>query len=403
MDAKPSLGEPRLLISRDALLHNAAVVRRSLPPHTRLCAVVKADAYGHGAHLVVDALYNFSSEQIEGPAVDALAVATVEEAELLPANTLQTFILRPVENGFLAGQRWGIESAIRNNWVLTLCHPAAAGDVARIAVSIGRRAAVQVMVDTGLCRTGVSMEDLEPLLTVIAAHASLRLVAVGTHFSEAERMDGDFTTGQIDAFTAATDGPVGLLNAPGKSRVLRHAANSAGIFFHPTAHFDMVRPGLSLYGLDPTFRPSIDRPLRPAMKWTAPLLGVRDVKQGTSVGYGQTWAAPRDTKIGLVPVGYADGYLRAFSNKARMLVDGKAVPVVGAVSMDWTTLDLGPDSHAAVGDQVTVLDDDPLSPVSAYVLAGWAGTIPYEIFCRIGPRVKRVARETEVMEKRRGA
>ena len=405
MDAKHSLGEPRLLISRDALLHNAAIVRQALPIDTKICAVVKADAYGHGAELVIDALYNFSTESVECPAVDALAVATVDEAEALPATTLQTIIFRPIENSFRGSQRSSIETAIRNNWVLTLCNPSAADDVARIAVSMGRRASIQIMIDTGMTRSGVDVEGFDHLLNTITSHASLRLVGIGTHFSDAERIESGFTAEQIERFAGVTNGPISLLNGNGNGRgkIVRHAANSAGIFFHPTSHFDMVRPGLSLYGLDPTFAASMDRPLRPALKWTAPLIGVRDIKRGTGVGYGQTWSAPRDTKIGLVPVGYADGYLRCFSNKASMMVDGNAVPVVGTISMDSTTIDLGPTSHAVIGDQVTILDDNPISPASAYALAKWAQTIPYEIFCRIGPRVKRVAKEPEAMEKRQGA
>ena len=400
MDAKECLGEPRLLISRDALLHNAALIRALLPAETRICAVVKADAYGHGIDGVIDALYNFSTDQMEGPAVDALAVATIDEAEQLPGTDLQTIIFRPIENSYLGGQRARIETAIRNNWVLTLCNPSVADDIARIAVSMGRRCSVQIMIDTGMTRSGIDVEDFDHLLNAITSHASLRLVGVGTHFSEAEKMDSDSTAAQLDRFSKATNGPLALLNSNSKGKVVRHAANSAGIFFHPSSHFEMVRPGLSLYGIDPTFTPSMDRPLRPVMKWTAPLLGVREVKKGTKVGYGQTWSAPRDTKIGLVPIGYADGYLRSFSNKASMLVDGKPVPVVGIVSMDSTTIDLGPASQSVIGDQVTILDDNPLSPVSVYALAKWAETIPYEIFCRIGPRVKRVMREVEVMEKR---
>jgi alanine racemase len=402
MDAKHSQGEPRLLISRDALLHNAALVRCALPPDTRICAVVKADAYGHGVDLVIDALYNFSTEQIEGPAVDALAVATVDEAEQLPANTLQTFIFRPIENCYIAGQRSRIESAIRNNWVMTLCSAAAADDIARIAVSVGRRASVQIMLDTGMTRSGVSCDDLPHLLDTIASHASLKLLAIGTHFSEAERIESDCTPQQLNRFRSATDAPANIPSA-GKSKLFRHAANSAGIFFHKDSHFEMVRPGLSLYGIDPTFAPSMDRPLRPVMKWTAPLIGVRSVPAGTSVGYSHTWTATRDTVIGLIPVGYADGYLRSFSNKASVLIDGKLAPVVGTVSMDTTTIDLGPDTSASIGDQVTLLEDDPLSPVSVYALARHADTIPYEIFCRIGPRVKRVARETEPAEQQLGA
>ena len=120
-------------------------------------------------------------------------------------------------------------------------------------------------------------------------------------------------------------------------------------------------------------------------------MSVRDLPKGSSVGYNQTWAAPRDTRLGLVPVGYADGYLRSFSNRAMMIVQGKAVPVVGRVSMDYATIDLGTVPQATVGDEVTILDSDPLSPASAYALARNAETIPYEIFTRIGPRVHRVA------------
>jgi alanine racemase len=393
MDANQRPPEPRLLISRDALLHNASLIRKALPPGTKVCAVVKADAYGHGADIVVDALYNFSSDELEAPAVDALAVATIDEAEQLPGGTaLPIFIFRPIENGLIGPQRARIEFAIRNNWTLTLCSPSAADDVARIALSLDKRAGIQVMLDTGMARSGVSLDRLDRLLHTITSHASLRLVAVGTHFSEAERSDSTFTAAQLDRFRAATD------EIARTSKIIRHAANSAGVFLHPTSHFDMTRPGLALYGVDPTFAPSLDRPLRPVLKWTAPLLGIRDIKKGIPVGYGQSWCALRDTKIGLVPVGYADGYLRAFSNNAVMLVDGKPFPVVGTVSMDSTTIDLGRDSPAVIGDEVTILDDNPLSPASVYALARRAGTIPYEIFCRIGPRVRRVVREAEVAD-----
>jgi alanine racemase len=127
------------------------------------------------------------------------------------------------------------------------------------------------------------------------------------------------------------------------------------------------------------------------MRWTAPLVGVTDIPAGATVGYGQTWTAARPTRVGLVPVGYADGYPRRFSNRARVLVHGHAAPVIGRVSMDLTTIDLTDVPHSGIGDEVVLLDSDPLSPVSVYQLARWAETIPYEIFCGIGPRVHRVA------------
>jgi alanine racemase len=153
----------------------------------------------------------------------------------------------------------------------------------------------------------------------------------------------------------------------------------------------MVRPGISIYGIDPTCRPSVDRPLRPVMRWIAPLIALRDVAAGAQVGYGQTWTAAKPTRLGLVPIGYADGYPRLLSNHGTMMVAGQPAPVAGRVSMDLTVIDLKNAPHALVGDDVTVLDDDPVSPASVYRIAELAGTIPYEILCRIGTRVRRVA------------
>ena len=191
---------------------------------------------------------------------------------------------------------------------------------------------------------------------------------------------------QLRQFRSATD-----FYSTWSSKVQRHLANSGAVFFSPASHFDMVRPGISLFGIDPTLVPSLNRPLRPAMKWTAPLLSVRDIPAGSGIGYEHTFVAPRDLRVGLVPVGYADGYLRAFSNKAVMLLDGAICPVIGRVSMDMTTIDVTAAHHATVGDEVTLLDSDPLSPASVYELAKHAQTIPYEIFTRIGSRVRRVA------------
>jgi alanine racemase len=176
-------------------------------------------------------------------------------------------------------------------------------------------------------------------------------------------------------------------------RVYRHAANTGAIFHAPAAHLDCVRPGIGLYGIDPCQVPSMERPLRPVMRWTAPLIAVRDVAEGATIGYNQTHVVPCPTRIGLVPVGYADGYRRDFSNRAAMLVDNQLAPVLGRVSMDLTVINLASIPHARIGDQVTILDDDPISPVSIYALARWAHTIPYELLCGIGSRVKRVTWE----------
>jgi len=387
MDAKQTLGETRILISRSALLHNAGIVRRALPPGTRICAILKADAYGHGAWIVADALCNFASDGSSSPAVDAIAVANIDEAAALPDVKVPILVFRPLENAFLGRQRSKLEEAVRNNWVLTLCSGSGADDLARIAVACERRASVQVMVDTGMTRAGVDVSHLPELLHRIDAHPSLRLVGVCTHFSNSEERHTPHTLEQLTRFRRATEPYAELF----QGKVWRHAANSGALFFMPQSHFDMVRPGIALYGIDPTCKPQIDRALRPVMKWTAPLVGIRTIRRGVGVGYGQTWQAKCDTRIGLLPLGYADGYPRCFSNRAQVLIHGRPAPVIGRISMDLTTVDLGEVPQAQLGDEVTLLDNDPLSPVSAYQLAKWADTIPYEIFCRIGRRVQRVA------------
>lgn len=385
MDAKHSLGEPRVLISRDALLHNAAVIRRAVGADVKICAIIKANAYGHGADLVADALSNFSSDSVEGPAADMLAVADLDEAGALAETRLPILIFRPVENAYLGRQRSRLEAAIHGGWTLTIASPAAADDVARIALACGKRANIHVMIDTGMSRAGIDVDDFARLIEKVQSLPFLRLASVSTHFACSEEPNHPFNAEQLRRFLASTD------VLPNRLKPIRHAANSGAIFLSPAAHLDMVRPGISLYGIDPTGRPTVDRPLQPVMKWTAPLVGVREVPAGATVGYGQTWTAPRASRVGLVPVGYADGYSREFSSRGVMLVGGKCATVVGRVSMDFTTIDVTDIPQAMIGDEVTILDSDPLSPASVYRLAEWAGTLPYEVFCRIGARVRRVA------------
>jgi alanine racemase len=386
MDVTDTLGQGQILISRTALLHNVKLLRQSIPDGTQICAIIKANAYGHGAALVADALTNFTSDHLEAPAVDALAVATLEEAEALGPCVVPIHVLRPIESIYVQQQREQLQAAIREGWILTLASAQAAGDLARLAMHCGQRALVQVMIDTGIAREGAPLDAVDAIIASIESHAALKLTGLCTHFANAEEPATDFAAEQLSRFQSATETHV-LRN----QRIVRHAANSAAIFFSPESHLDMVRPGMSIYGIDPSCRPCIDRPLRPVLKWTAPLLMIRDLPAGAAVGYGQSWQSPRPTRIGLVPVGYADGYVRSFSNRAMMLVRGTPVRVVGRVSMDYITIDLGDLPQASVGDDVTVLDNDPLSPASIYALSRLADTIPHEILCRLGLRMPRVA------------
>jgi alanine racemase len=385
MDAKHAPGEPRLLISSAALRHNVRLLRSKLAAPVKLCAIVKADAYGLGVQTVVEGLCNVTEGGTENASiVDELAVATIDEAIALPRHNLPVLILRPVENAFLGGERGRLETAIRSGWALTLCSRTAADDLARIAVAAGKRAAVHVLIDTGMHRGGVALNELDALLEKIESLPSLRLAGLFSHFVHGEVEGHEQTSRQVAEFRNATDGHAK------RHRIIRHISNSGGLFFADSP-LDMVRPGIALYGIDPTCQPNVDRPLRPVMKWLAPLIDVCDVPKGTGVGYNGTWTAARDTRLGLVPVGYADGYPRALSGKGTTLVHGKRAPVVGRVSMDLLTIDLTDIPQSQIGDDVTLLDSDPLSPASIYQIAQLADTIPYEVICRIGSRVRRVS------------
>jgi alanine racemase len=384
MDANLTCGEPRLLIDANHLATNLRTLRRTIAATVKICAVLKADAYGHGAAIVAQHLLDLEAAD-PFVKVEQFAVATFDEAHGLSEFTKPIMLLRPVENVFLGRQRELIEYAIRSGWTLTLASAAAADDLARIALHAQRRAHVQIMLDTGMTRCGVAAEHFDHLLERTLHHSSLRLSGVSTHFVNSEVAGDDFTNRQLRQFNAMLDKFPILDNVP------RHAANSGAIFFTPRAHFDVVRPGIALYGIDPTGRTNIDRALAPIAKWTAPVIAVHEIEAGCSVGYGQSWIAPTRSRIAVVPVGYADGYPRSASNRAVMKLSDVPCGVVGRVSMDMTTIDVTRVPDLAIGDEVTVLDSDPLSPASIYQLARIADTIPYELLTRIGPRVKRVA------------
>lgn len=384
-------GEPRALISRAALLHNAAILAEAAG-HARLCPMVKADAYGHGAPIVADALCRLCpSEGPQRPAAAMLAVHSIEEAAevdgVLGGIGTPIIVLRPVSNVYAGRNRKLLEHAIRRGFILTLLDGGGADDTARAAERVGQRANVHLALDTGMCRENVAREEFADLVRKVRATAQLKLHSVSTHFSDADAEDEPLTQIQAEHFAEATED----LSDAG---VLRHAANSGGTFFCGRAHFDFVRPGIALYGIDPSGRPDLRRALRPVMRVVSPLLRVRDVKRGAAVGYGRTWIANRPSRIGLVPVGYADGFPRLAGNRASVRLGSRDrpvyCPVVGTVSMDYLTIDLTDAPHTAVGDEVTLLDDDPLSPASVYSLARHARTVPYEIFTGIGRRIHRV-------------
>ena len=378
---------PHLRVSRSALLHNAAVLRNRLEDGVQVCALLRADALGHGSAIVGDTLRNFSLDGSGKSAVEQVAVDTVEEATTLPDFECPLTILRPVENAYLGRTRDLLEMAVYNGWTLTLAHPAAADDVARVALRRGLLARVRVSVDTGLHLGDCPPDELPRLLERVEGHPSLQLVAVTTSLASGSVKGDAFTGEQLRRFNAATEG----LDARFGGRVLRSASDDGALFFAPRSHYDFVSAGPALLGLDPTGRPSVDRPLRPAARFVAPLVSVRDVRAGETVNVGRGWAADRPTRVGVVPVGFADGYPRALANRGVMRLGEADCRVVGEVGIDLTAIDLTNAPHARPGDAVTVVDDDPISPACAYAVAVAAGTNAPELMAGLGPRVLRVA------------
>jgi len=253
------------------------------------------------------------------------------------------------------------------------------------ATAQGKMVAVHLKVDTGMRRIGCPPEQAVELAQRAAEEPGLKLVGVMSHLPISDVPVGEeFTRNQIALF-AKTAAEVEAAVGP----LIKHLAASGAILTYPDAWFDLVRPGIIAYGdyPDPASPKSV--PLLATLEWRSTLTFVKQVAAGETVGYSRAWTAPRDTWIGTIPIGYADGYNRRFSNNARMLVNGRSCEVAGRICMDQVMIDLGPDATDQVGDVVTILGRDGDEEITTAELAERMGTIPYEVTCLITPRVGR--------------
>jgi len=358
-----------------ALRHNLGAVRDRVGPAVRVLGVVKADAYGHGAVGV--------SRTLADAGIDMLGVALVEEGLELRRAGVRT----PVLVMGLAAEA-DLADALAHGLTLTVDGSATAEAVERAAAGRGEPAAVHLKIDTGMNRLGVRAEEAAEAAAAVAARPHLRLAGAYTHFACADEPDDAVTSGQLSAFARALE----AVRSAGPAPPLVHAANSAALFARPETHFGMVRSGLALYGVSPSLA-AREAPLQPVLALKSRVATVKRVRAGEGVSYGHRWRAERDALVGVLPVGYADGYPRALTGRAQGRAAGRLVPVVGAVCMDLVMVDLTDVPEAAPGLEVTLLEADSASPLSAAALAEAAGTIPYEILTGLGRRVPRVYRE----------
>ncbi len=354
-----------------------------------LLAAVKADAYGHGLSEVAAMIERTAS-------ADWLGVATAEEALALRADGVRLPILKLSH----ALDDADIEACLTSGVDLTVVSAETIDQVARVAGRLGLAgssaapaspagrpavASVHLKVDTGMRRIGCEPSDAVALARRVDA-AGLRLRGLFSHLPVSDTASGEsFTRDQIARFAAVSDAV-----AAARGRVeLVHLANSGGVLGHPGSWFDLVRPGIMLYGSLPDPSTPATVPLRPALRWTTRVSFVKPVRAGESVGYGRTWTAPYDTVVATIPVGYGDGYSRLLSNRGRVLIGGRSYPIAGRVCMDQTMVDLGPASTVSVGDEVVLLGASGTDEITAQELADLMGTIPYEVTCLIAARVRR--------------
>jgi len=353
-----------------AARHNASVLR---PPSSELIAIVKADAYGHGAVPVALAATRAGASR--------LGVALVEEGVELRAAGLDVPILTLTE--FPPGSEG---DALRAGLTPTLYTRAALDRLLAASAGAGEPPGAQVKVDTGMHRVGVAWEDATVFVHEVV-RSGVRLEGVWTHLANAEDPADPFTGVQLERFRSV----LGRLRADGIPPGLVHAANSAGRLARRDAWFDAVRVGVALYGVSPgagVAGAARDLGLRPAMSLRSEVSFVKRLAAGEAVSYGLTHRLERDATVATVPVGYADGYPRALSNRGEALVGGRRRRVIGSVTMDQLLLDCGDDA-VEVGDEVILVGRQGGEEITAAELADLAGTIPYEIVCRIGVRVPR--------------
>ena len=356
--ARPS----QALINLEALRHNADLAR-TLAPGARVMAVVKANAYGHGAATIATAL--------EGQ-VDAMAVACIEEALALRDACISTpvLLLEGVFEGreLATAAELGFWVTIDNEWQLNWLEEAS------LPAAIG----CWLKIDTGMHRLGVPPERVEEFHQRLVASNNVEGDPVlCTHFASADDLDSNQTREQLAVFEKATAG------LPGK----RSAANSPGLLGWPESHFDWVRPGYMLYGNSPFHRPHPStEALQPVMTLASAVISVREVAAGDTVGYGATWQAERDSRIATVTIGYGDGYPRVAANGTPVLINGQRAPLAGRVSMDMITVDVTGLDDVQVGDEVVLWGDGlPVGEVAQH-----AGTIGYELTTRMPLRTPRI-------------
>jgi len=368
-------------ISLKAIESNLQIVKK-LVKRRPVIAVVKANAYGHGAIEV--------SRRLSQHSVSSLAVAFTSEAIQLREAGINTPILVLFDKG-------DVEQFFDFRLMPVICSLKNAVWFSRIAKKRGIVMKVHAKVDTGMGRMGLSGMNVISDLVKISKMDNLELVGLMSHFSEADLFDRSYAELQLKRFLDMR----GKLSKILKRKIFSHIANSAAVLSFPDGYLDAVRPGLMIYGYLPFSQFNSDVPLlkrekkrgyalTPSMRVVSRVLCMKTMPSGLPISYGRTFITKRTSRIGVIPVGYADGYSRSFSNNAYVLVRGRRAPVVGRVCMDLMMVDLTDVKGARENDEVVIMGNQGKESITAYELASRAGTIPYEILTSLGNKSRKI-------------
>jgi alanine racemase len=356
-----------------ALAHNLSCIKRYLSPDCEVMAIVKANAYGHGAVETALALAH--------QGIGRFAVASLDEGIALRQAGISASI---VVLGALFEEQ--VSDLVAHQLTPVVSDGRILPALANAARSHQAPYPIHLKVETGMGRLGFSPEELFSLLDNPLLRSPLQVEGMMTHLADADGKDSTFTERQLGAFRAVVE----QIRQRGVTLPLVHAANSAAIVRFPDAHFSLVRPGIMLYGYHtlPATVPAPD--LKPVLSLHTTIVQLRSIPQGGTVSYNGTFVATRPTRIAVLPIGYADGYSRQLSHRGSVLIRGRRASIVGLVCMDMIMVDVTDIAQLQVGETATLIGQQGQESIWADEVAEWIGTIPYEVLCGIGSRVPRL-------------
>ncbi|MBU1766958.1 MAG: alanine racemase [Candidatus Omnitrophica bacterium] len=361
----------KVIVSLKAIKNNIDTIRKKIGKDVKILACVKTDAYGHGLEKVSKAIQKKT---------DYFGIASIDEGALLRRIGIKLPIL--ILNCILPEDA---KEIIKYNLSPTLCSFEVATALDKEALKKNKKVKVHIDIDTGMGRTGIKVQEAIDFIKKILKFKNLEIEGISTHFPSADESDKNFTCQQIKTL----DRLLKDIDAMGIDIPLKHTANSAAVLAFPESHFNMVRPGLAIYGYYLSAHFKKIAKLEPALSLSSRIVCLRKLPKGATISYGRTYTTKRTSLIATLPIGYGEGYSRALSNKGKVIVRGKIAPVVGRVCMDQTMIDVSKIPNVKIGDEVILIGEQKGKKISVEEVASLAGTIPYEIVCMIGKNAKR--------------